>query len=143
MQSRPTEVPKTTSQAAICENPHDRQYGFDHHDEESPQPSPSGVGGLWSDEAPPRGTSSTRPIAESSTTVDTPPRRLSSEPLSKTRAHADRITEHEKALTPLPKNKARGPGFRVVSKPKRSGAVTTGLADFPNGVVETMLSYVP
>ena len=47
----------------------------------------------------------------------------------------DRIAEHERSLTYLPKNKAQGPGFAIVQRGRIASTNQVTLADFPNGSV--------
>ncbi|MCJ1421202.1 hypothetical protein MMC32_007564 [Xylographa parallela] len=143
MQSRPVEVPNTSSTRALSEDHQQRQHGFIRHDELSSQPISFGVGGEGSGDSPSAALTPVRSTEDPFNSVETPPRRLSKDLSPKTRSTSDRITQYERATTPQLKSKSRGPDFRVVSRPRTSNASATLLAEFPNEVLTHILSHLP
>ncbi|MCJ1472410.1 hypothetical protein MMC13_001058 [Lambiella insularis] len=143
MQPKPTELSKPSLQAVTSEDTHNRHHGFNRDNDGSSQPPSTDIGGLRPEKSSSGATSPARSIAESTNAVDIPSGGLSPELPPKTRTPVDRITGYEKELTSLSTSKTRGPGFRVVSRPRRSEAPVTGLADFPNEVLTHILSHLP
>ncbi|MCJ1283277.1 hypothetical protein MMC26_002605 [Xylographa opegraphella] len=143
MQSRPIEVPNTSSSVDFSEDHQQRQHGFIRHDEPSSYPTSFGTEGGGRQDSQSAAPAAVRSTENPVNLVETPTRGLSPEASPKTRLAPDRITQYERATTPQSKSKSRGPDFKVVSRPRKSSSSATLLAEFPNEVLTHILSHLP
>lgn len=115
------------------ENTQDSQYGFYDSDEHLPRQLHAGEG--WAN--PRRSASNTSSSASSAGSSagarERPLQRLSPPLRQKSRSPVDRIIEHEKDRTYLPKKRIEGRTFTVVQKGKNLGSAQVAIGDFPNG----------
>jgi len=139
MQSRPLEVSKTNSTNVQPQKLQNRQHGVDRHDEPSPHPLPSGKGSEPSGGSASKANRDGNIATRTDEAAQTPSPRLSAENLPGDQSPVDRISEYERASTPSPKSVPRGLGFKVVTRSKKPGTGTLGLADFPNGNLRSPL----
>ena len=128
MQSRPTEVPQTSSESRQPQEQHSRQYGFDSHDDQTPQLSSGGEGGGECQGLAPNGVPVESRTTGRSGIDETPSRRLSTAKFQLTGPPAEPGTECEEELTLPTKGQSRD-GFKT--KKSRKGALS--LENFPNG----------
>ena len=134
MQSEPNETSQKNSlPQSPRENTTDSQHGFHDSDEHLSRQLHAGEGRAksW------RSASNTSPSASSVESSDDarerPLRRLSPPSRHKSGSPVDRIVEHEKDLTYLPKKRSEGRTFTVVQRGKNFGSFQVAIEDFPNG----------
>ena len=121
---------KFSSPQSSQENTQDSQYGSHNSDEQLSRQLHAGQG-----EAKPRRSASiTSSSASSAASSDDPRerslRRLSRPSRQKSESPVDRIIEHEKHLTYVPKKRIEGRTFTVVQRGK---ILSSAIEDFPNG----------
>lgn len=144
MQPEPNETFQNISlPQSSQENTRDSQHGF-HDSDVHPSPQlPAGEGRA----KPRRSASNTSPSASSAGSSDDarerPLRRLSPPSRQKSGSPVDRIIEHEKDLTYLPKKRAEERTFTIVQRGKNLGSAQVAIGDFPNEVLTHILSHLP
>lgn len=134
MQPEPNETSQNISlPQSSQENTRDSQHGF-HESDVHPSPQLRAGEGRAK---PRRPASNTSPSASSAGSSDDarerPLRRLSPPSRQKSRSPVDRIIEHEKDLTYLPKKRAEERTFTVVQRGKNLSSAQVAIGDFPNG----------
>lgn len=141
MQPEPNEASQNISlPQSSQENAHDSQHGFHKSDEHVSSLLHAGQG----ETKPRRSASNTSSSASSAASSDDARerslRRLSRPSRQKSGSPVDRIIEHEKDLTYLPKKRIEGRTFTVVQRGKTLGSAQVVIGDFPNGSHSTCSS---
>lgn len=135
-------VPNETSQKSSLpqnsqENTQDSQYGFHDSDQHLSRQLYAGEGRAKTRRSASNTSSSASSVGSSGDARERPLRRLSPLSRQKNGSPVDRIIEHEKDLTYLPKKRVEGRTFTVVQRVKNLGSAQVAIGDFPNGPYST------
>lgn len=141
-------VPNETSQKSSLpqnsqENTQDSQYGFHDSDQHLSRQLYAGEGRAKTRRSASNTSSSASSAGSSGDARERPLRRLSPLSRQKSGSPVDRIIEHEKDLTYLPKKRVEGRTFTVVQRGKNLGSAQVAIGDFPNEVLTHILSHLP
>lgn len=144
MQPEPNEISQKNSLPQNSqENTEDSQHGIHDSDEQPSRQLHAGEGRAKPRRCASNTSSSASSAGSSDDARERPLRRLSPPSRQKSGSPVDRIIEHEKDLTYLPRKRSERRIFTVVQKGKYLGSSRVAIVDFPNGSYSNVASLRP